>query len=240
MKTLMLNQKSKLKINEVKNFINNLKTYENMFTIFPSSIYMKDFIESGFHVGTQNIAEKDLASQTGEITAEQVKELGCKYVIIGHSERRINQKENKDILINKFNEAIKNNLNIIYCVGESLVEYKLKNTENFIYKELNEVLKEIKDINKVKELYIAYEPIWAIGTGVIPTDYEIEKISKMIKEYLNENSINAKILYGGSVSDNNIENLIKLENIDGFLIGGASNDYKKVKRMCEININSTK
>ena len=124
MKKLMLNQKSGLTYNDIKTYVTKLKTSQNNFVLFPSSIYLNEFIESGYQCGIQNIAEKNEFNQTGEITAKQAISIGCKYVIIGHSERRNNQNENSQVLINKFNNALENNLNIIYCVGESLVEYK--------------------------------------------------------------------------------------------------------------------
>lgn len=239
MKILMLNQKSGLKYKDIKTYVTKLKTYQKNFTIFPSSLYLKDFIESGYNTGIQNIAEKDADNQTGEITGSQAVSLGVKSVIIGHSERRNNQKETPDILVNKFNEAINNQLGIIYCIGETLVEYKLKNTNTVLYNELEEVLSKV-DKTEIKDLYIAYEPIWAIGSGMTPSTYEIEGITSNIKKYLSDKNINAKVLYGGSVNTKNIEELSKIEILDGFLVGGASNDYSKVIKMCELVNNSTK
>ena len=239
MKTLMLNQKSGLKYDDIVTYVSELKLYQNNFVVFPSSLYIRDFIDANYFVGIQNIAEKDIPNQTGEITAEQALSLDVKYVIIGHSERRINNKEDSDVLINKFNEAVKNNMKIVYCVGESLVEYRLNETNSVIFNELDSVLSKI-DKTKIKELYIAYEPIWAIGSGEIPTNLEIENVFRIINSYLDEHNIEAKILYGGSVKPENIEELCQVEGIDGFLVGGASNDYKKVKKMCEIINNTTK
>lgn len=232
MKILMLNQKSGMKYKDIETYVTELKTYQKNFTIFPSSLYLKDFIESGYNTGIQNIAEKNIDNQTGEITASQAVSLGVKSVIIGHSERRLNQKETAEVLVNKFNEAINNKLNIVYCIGESLVEYKLKNTNMILYNELDEVLTKINK-NELKDLYIAYEPIWAIGSGMTPTAFEIEGIISNIKKYLDDKNIKAKVLYGGSVNDKNIEELSKIEVVDGFLVGGASNDYNKVIKMCE-------
>ncbi|MCR5787667.1 MAG: triose-phosphate isomerase [Bacilli bacterium] len=238
MKILMLNQKTGMFYKDIETYVSNLKIYRKNFTIFPSSIYASKFVDAGYSTGLQNIAEKDEKNQTGEITARQASEAGINFVIIGHSERRINQKEGSKVLINKFNEAIKNDLDIVYCVGESLVEYKLKDTDRIILKELNDILSEVK-IPDSTNLYIAYEPIWAIGTGLTPTEFEIKNVSNTIINYLTNNNIKAKILYGGSVNDKNIEELSKIDNIDGFLVGGASNDYKKVIEMCEILMNST-
>ena len=144
-----------------------------------------------------------------------------------------------EVLINKFNEALNNKLTIVYCIGESLVEYKLKNTNTVLFNELDEVLSKI-DKSLIKDLYIAYEPIWAIGSGMTPTSLEISNITTYIKDYLTNNNIKAKVLYGGSVNDKNIEELSKIDVVDGFLVGGASNDYNKVIKMCEIVNNSTK
>ena len=239
MKKLMLNQKSGLKYNDIETYVTNLKSYQKNFTIFPSSIYINDFVKSGYDTGIQNIAEKTADNQTGEITASQAVSIGAKSVIIGHSERRNNQNETSEILVNKFNEALNYGLNIVYCIGESLVEYKMKNTNTVLFNELDEVLSKI-DKTLIKDLYIAYEPIWAIGSGMTPTMLEISNITSYIKDYLNNNNINAKVLYGGSVNDKNIEQLNQIEVLDGFLVGGASNDYNKVISMCEILNNSTK
>ena len=239
MKTLMLNQKSGLLYGDIETYVTNLKIYQKNFTVFPSSIYIKSFVESGYNTGIQNIAEKNIGNQTGEITAQQASSIGIKTVIIGHSERRLNQKETADVLVNKFNEALENEMNIVYCIGESLVEYKNKETNSVLFKELNDVLLKV-DKSSLKDLYIAYEPIWAIGSGMTPTSLEIGNIVTYIKDYLSDNNINAKVLYGGSVNDKNIEELCKIDNLDGFLVGGASNDYNKVIKMCEIINNSTK
>ena len=239
MKTLMLNQKSGLKYKDIVTYVSELKTYQKNFTVFPSSIYVKEFVETGYNTGIQNIAEKEAGNQTGEVTASQATSIGIKSVIIGHSERRANQKEDADVLVNKFNEALENKLDIVYCIGETLVEYKMKETNSVLFKELNDVLLNV-DKDKIKKLYIAYEPIWAIGSGMTPSTLEIENITKYIKEYLETNHIKAKVLYGGSVNDNNIDELNKINVLDGFLVGGASNDYKKVIKMCEIINNSTK
>ena len=128
----------------------------------------------------------------------------------------------------------------MYCVGESLVEYKLKDTNKTIVNELSDVLLKVKIPSNIK-LYIAYEPIWAIGTGLIPTNYEIEKVMQLIKNFMEESNLsNYEVLYGGSVNDATIDELLKVNEIDGFLVGGASNDYKKTINICEKLRNSTK
>lgn len=233
MKTLMLNQKSAMKYNDIAEYIENLKSLNNKFIIIPSSLYIKEFKDAGYTVGIQNIAQKDEKNQTGEITASQAVSTGVTHVIIGHSERRANQNETSDILFDKFEEAIKNDLTVIFCVGENLVDYKLKNTDKVIYEQLDGVFKNV-DKSKLTNIYIAYEPCWAIGTGMVPTNFEISKVASLIKKYFEDIDSNIKVLYGGSVNETNISNLNEVENIDGFLVGGASNDYKKVIEMVNI------
>ena len=239
MKILMLNQKSKMRYSQIETYVTKLRMYSKNFIIFPSNIYVSKFTESGFQTGIQNIAENDRENQTGEITANQAKSAGIKYCIIGHSERRTNQFENSEILLNKFNEALNAELNIVYCVGETLVEYKMNETNNVIYNELDDIFSKI-DKSKIKNLYIAYEPLWAIGSGITPTSIEIDNVSKYIKGYLDDKNIKGNVLYGGSVNDENIDTLIQMDSIDGFLVGGASNDHKKVEKMIGIVNKTTK
>ena len=239
MKKIMLNQKSGMNYSDIKTYVTKLKTYQTRFTIFPTELYIKEFIENGYITGIQNIATGNQKNQTGETTAKQAKSIGIKSVIIGHSERRQNQRENNEDLAKKFESAVNEGLDIVFCIGENLVDYKLKETENILLNELNGVFDTV-DLSKIKNLSIAYEPIWAIGTGIMPSNFEISKIGKFIRDYLNKKEVTASILYGGSVNDENIENLLEINEIDGFLVGGASNDYNKVIKMCEIAMNSTK
>ena len=240
MKTLMLNQKTGMMFKDIETYVSMMKVYQNKFILFPSDIYLNYCIERGYTCGSQNIAQSDEKNQTGEVTGKQLYNIGVKYVIIGHSERRQNQNETAKILINKFNNAINNDLTIVYCIGESLVDYKLGNTEQVITSQLSDVLKNVELPDKAK-LYVAYEPIWAIGTGLTPTINEIQNVASVIKEFLASLSINNfEVLYGGSVNNENIESLFEADNIDGYLIGGASNNYEKTTDICEKTINSTK
>ena len=123
MKTLMLNQKSGVDYSEIETYVTKTKVYQKNFVIFPSSIYISKFVESGFNTGIQNIAENQTKNQTGEITSKQAANIGVRYAIIGHSERRINQKETDSVLVNKINCANSEKLNIVFCIGESLIDY---------------------------------------------------------------------------------------------------------------------
>ncbi len=173
-------------------------------------------------VGAQNCHHyHDYGAHTGQVNSIMLKNAGAKYVILGHSENR-NLGESDNIINLKIKSAIKSGLKIIFCIGETLKERKAKKTNNILKKQIERGLRNIKNKSKI---IIAYEPVWSIGTGVIPKEEDlIQTISfiktRFIKKY-------PKILYGGSVNSNNAEILKKIPNIDGFLIGGASQNSKK-------------
>ena len=148
-----------------------------------------------------------------------LKNVGAKYVIIGHSENRQAGETNK--LINlKIKSALNSGLKVIFCIGESLKEKRKKITKKVLNKQIKLGLNKIKNRNKI---LIAYEPVWSIGTGLIPKSYELFNTLNFIKKKIK----NAKVLYGGSVNPKNIRELKSINNVDGFLIGGASQDSKK-------------
>ena len=148
-----------------------------------------------------------------------LKSVGANYIILGHSENR--KKGETDKIINlKIKSAIKANLKVILCIGETLKE-KSKKTKSIISKQIRIGLKKIQK----SKLFIAYEPVWAIGTGNIPNIRELENTVNFIKKRFKGKL--PKILYGGSVSPNNIDDLKKITSLDGFLIGGASKNSKK-------------
>ena len=160
-----------------------------------------------------------------------LKNVGAKYVILGHSENR--QLGETDNLINlKIKSAIKSGLKIIFCIGETLKERRQKKTNQILKRQIEKGLKSIKNKSKI---IIAYEPVWSIGTGVIPKEADLNKTisfikSRFVKKY-------PKILYGGSVNTNNVSILKKIPNIDGFLIGGASQIPKKFIDIIKKTIN---
>jgi len=160
-----------------------------------------------------------------------LKNVGAKFVILGHSENR--QLGETDNLINlKIKSAIKSGLKIIFCIGETLKERRQKKTNQILKKQIEKGLKSIKNKSKI---IIAYEPVWSIGTGVIPKEADLNKTilfikSRFVKKY-------PKILYGGSVNNNNVSILKKIASIDGFLIGGASQNPKKFIDIIKKTIN---
>ncbi len=171
-------------------------------------------------VGAQNCHEhKTYGAFTGSINSIMLKNVGAKYVIIGHSENRQTGESNK--LINlKIKSALRSGLKVIFCIGETLQEKRKKITKKVLIKQIKFGLDKIK--NK-KNILVAYEPVWSIGTGLIPKSRELHETINFVKK----NIKNTKVLYGGSVNPKNIYELKSIDNIDGYLIGGASQDSKK-------------
>tara|TARA_B100001093_G_C26418367_1_gene838703 strand:- start:12 stop:734 length:723 start_codon:yes stop_codon:yes gene_type:complete len=212
-------------LHKVVKFFKNFK--KNKFTKIiycpPSTLIRpmsKKLKNSRIDVGAQNCHEnKSFGSFTGSINAAMLKNVGAKYVIIGHSENRQNGENNK--LINlKIKNALETGLKVIFCIGETLNEKKKKNTRKVLNTQITEGLKKIRF---KKDILIAYEPVWSIGTGLIPKPKELYDIISFIKK----NNKNCKVLYGGSVNPKNIYELKSISNIDGYLIGGASHSPNK-------------
>ena len=172
-------------------------------------------------VGAQNCHhQNDYGALTGSINAKMIKGVGANYVILGHSENR--QRGESDKLINlKIKTALNNNLKVIFCIGETIKEKRNKKTNQVLSRQLKLGLQGLK-FNK--NLIIAYEPVWAIGSGMIPTSEDLFKTINFIKSKVKKS---VKVLYGGSVNDKNITELKTINNIDGYLIGGASQNSKK-------------
>ena len=172
-----------------------------------------------FYSAAQNCHWENSGAFTGEISVSMIKDCGANYVIIGHSENR--QSGETDKLINlKIKSAIKSNLKVIFCIGETLQQKRKKITKQVLNKQIRFGLNKIKIKNNI---ILAYEPVWSIGTGVIPKKNELFETINFIKKKINK----CKVLYGGSVNPKNIIVLKSIDNIDGFLIGGASQDPNK-------------
>ena len=184
--------------------------------------FVKKLKKTKIEIGAQNCHHSyDYGAYTGQVNSIMLKNVGSKYIILGHSENR--QLGETDNLINlKIKNAIKSGLKVIFCIGETLKQRKEKKTNQILKKQINKGLKSIK--NK-SQIMIAYEPVWSIGTGVIPKEAALTQTILFIKSRFKNKY--PKILYGGSVNGNNIEKLKKIPNIDGFLIGGASQNSKK-------------
>ena len=199
--------------------------------IAPASIYidhLKEILNDyEIKIGAQNIDFLETGARTGEISASMIKDLGCEFSIIGHSERRILFDETNQIIQKKLIQANKNSVIPILCIGESAEENQANNTFNVLKKQIIEAL---QDIAELSSLIIAYEPVWAIGSGKIPNSEEINSIHEMIKDVVQSRFPKIgleSVLYGGSVNLKNAPSMFKQKNIDGALIGGASLDGKE-------------
>ena len=182
----------------------------------------KKLMNSSIEVGAQNCHEQQTyGAFTGSVNSAMLKSVGAKYVIIGHSENR--QAGETNIIINqKIKSALNSGLKVIFCIGESLNEKRKKKTKQVLNRQIGLGLNNIKSKNK-KNIIIAYEPVWSIGTGLIPKSNELLDTINFIKKKYSK----FKVIYGGSVNPKNINELKSVNNIDGFLIGGASQDPKK-------------
>ena len=214
-------------LNSLKKVIKFLKTFKKSKKIKiiycpPNTLIdlmTKKFLKTRIEVGAQNCHQSlSYAPLTGSINPSMLKSVGAKYVIIGHSENR--QAGETDKLINlKVKTAIKSGLKVIFCIGETLGHKRKKITKRILLRQIKLGLDKVQK----KNIIIAYEPVWSIGTGIIPKSDELLKTIDFIKNKLKNN----KVLYGGSVNPKNIRDLKSIKNIDGFLIGGASQEPRK-------------
>ena len=177
-------------------------------------------------IGSQNCYQKDhFSSNTAAISPYMIKSVGANYTLVGHSDNR-SEGDTNEMLKNKVIFALKNNLKVVFCIGENKIEKKNKKTFIVLKKQIINVLE--KKFNK-NNIIVAYEPIWSIGTGKIPTKNELEETIIYIKKILNQiyRKKSPAVLYGGSVDGNSVKIFKDIKEIDGFLIGGASKSSKK-------------
>ena len=210
--------------NETKEYLQNLKKIdfgEVKVAVFPpfTALFEDDII------GAQNAYPAVNGAYTGEIGLEQLNEFNIKRILIGHSERRHILNESQEFIAKKFNFYKEHNFEIFYCIGEPL-EIRKKGLKAVV-EYLKEQLKGID--SEYENLIIAYEPVWAIGTGVSASVDEIKETHAEIRKFTNR-----PIIYGGSVKLNNIKEILSIENVDGVLVGSASLDVEVFKEMIEI------
>ena len=218
-------------INSINNYINKKKSKKNKVIFCVPSTLISHFSsklkKSKIFIGAQNCHYLDeYGPHTGSINSKMIKSAGAKYVILGHSENRIDG-DTDNLINNKIKSAIKNNLVVIFCIGETLKQRKQNLTNKILSMQINKGLKLVKSL---KNIIVSYEPVWSIGTGIVPTNNELNKTVSFIRNKLNKkfhNKYSVKIIYGGSVNAKNIRKLITIQGINGFLIGGASQSGKK-------------
>ncbi len=237
-KLIIANLKMNTKPSEFKDYAMTLATKaklsKNSIVVCPPFTHLvaaREFLGgSKVAYGAQNISDEEKGSFTGEISASMIKDLGATYVILGHSDRRNKFKENDKLINKKIKTALANGLKVILCVGESLQVRESKQASAFVRKQIDDDLKGIYE-NELEGVVIAYEPIWAIGTGKNATNKDISKMVGVIRKEI-ETQFSAKaaqkaiVIYGGSITINNYKKIISNEDINGVLIGGASLDVE--------------
>ncbi len=187
--------------------------------------------------GAQNISSEKSGACTGEISNEMVKDCGADYTLIGHSETRRKFKETPESINQKIIRALEVNLKVILCIGETKYERTTKKTKLSLKRQLDTALKGLYE-NELRNIMIAYEPIWAIGTGKTPTPKEIEDTVKDIKDIIADNfTVRAaekmNVLYGGSITESNCSQFSKIKGISGLLVGGACLNAKSFANICK-------
>jgi len=204
-------------------FLEETNTLNKVIVALPTP-YLTSFSDCNISIAAQNVSPFDSGSFTSQVSAEMLKDCGIDYCIIGHSESRNLLNETNEDIFNKYNQLSKNSIKPIICVGESRNVREDNQTSSFITDQLNFFS------SKDEDVIIAYEPIWAIGSGLIPAVSDINEVCELIKSLVT----NAKILYGGSVNEKNATHLLNNSNIDGLLVGGASLDPKEFANIAQL------
>ena len=220
--------------NEINDYLREISKIENKnVVICPTSIYIPYFLKKKFEVGIQNTFSHEKGSYTGEVSPNQARSLGVRYTILGHSERRAQFDENDSLINQKVIEALNADLYVILCIGETLEERNMLKTDKILKRQ---VLNGLRDIEKIDNVIVAYEPVWAIGTGVVPSNKEIKATISYIKTIIDNlySDNHVRILYGGSITEKNVASLNSIKEIDGFLIGGASLNSKTFLKIIEV------
>ncbi len=230
-KILVANLKMNLNYEEIINYKNILSNCDcSNLIVCPSNIYLELLRGQKFSLGAQDGYYIDKGAYTGEVSFYQLKDL-VSYCIVGHSERRRLFGESNELISRKVESCTKNGVTPILCVGETIDEHNSKITDEIISKQL-------QALHVSNNIIIAYEPVYAIGSGIIPSYEDIKSTHSFIKEEMKRlYNIDVKVLYGGSVNLENAKSICFIENVDGLLIGGASNDPNNILNMLnEINL----
>lgn len=231
MKYIIGNLKMNLLEEEVNKYILDMYEFNHNNIIFaPTSIYLKQFVNSNLHVSAQDVSFEENGAYTGDISALQLKSIGVEYSIVGHSERRKYYDDNKYIN-QKIKMCLKNNIKPILCIGENLLDRQNNNVSNILSDDIDKCFDGLSN-NDISKIIVAYEPLWSIGTGIVPSNDEIFETVDFIKKLIYEKyNTNVHVLYGGSINEKNIIEFEKIKNLDGYLIGGSSIDSNKFRKI---------
>ena len=200
------------------------------------SLFLHAFDKDSFSVGTQNVSHLDNGAHTGELSVDMLKEAGCKYAIVGHSERREDQGESSELVALKAKKCVAAGVTPIICVGESLEIREADNVESFVCEQLDALINAMS-VDELSKTVIAYEPIWAIGTGKTASPEQAQEVHEFIRGYFSkvdsQLAQGLRIVYGGSVKPDNAKTLFAQNDVDGGLIGGASLKAEDFISICQ-------
>ncbi len=224
-------------INNIISELNNISEIKNSIIICPPFTNLTQvgneiskYNKNNMFLGAQNCYHQPKGAFTGEISIEMLTALNCQYIIVGHSERRAYFCETDAEINKKILALLASGVTPILCIGETLEERKSENTFNILKSQLDACLKGIPK-EKISEVVVAYEPVWAIGTGISATVQEIEEAHNWLREYFTKNyseiGEEVYLLYGGSLNNNNAPQILSVHNVNGGLIGGASLEADK-------------
>lgn len=221
-------------LDTIKSIVDNLnsakldpKTEVVIAPPYPYIMWTKEHLKAPtVAVAAQDAADRDNCAFTGEVSVRQVQDVGATWVILGHSERRTIIKESDELVAKKTKFALDNGLPVILCIGETLEERKANDTLKVVQRQLAAVLSEVTDKNAWNNIVVAYEPVWAIGTGLSASPEDAQEVHAEIRKFLKAKidgvADSIRIIYGGSVNGKNCKDLAGKADIDGFLVGGAS------------------
>ncbi len=209
--------------------------------ICPPSIYLQQMngllLDQVIYLGGQDLSDEISGPFTGEISGAMLKELGCQYVLVGHSERRMRHQESNDLVVKKAGVAISSGLKPVICVGETLAQRQSGQMAQVLTEQVEVILRGLDQ--QLDQIVLAYEPIWAIGTGQTASAQQAQEVHALIRGIIEKKdpmiAQNLCIIYGGSVKSNNASELLKMSDIDGLLVGGASLAASEFLSICTAN-----
>ena len=226
---------------DLKSDLFNKETESAQVIILPPHVYLKtvatDLGSTSILIGAQDADERESGSVTGGVSARMLRDVGCGYVLLGHSERRNIFNESNGVIFQKLKQVLNVGLKAIVCIGENLEQRNSGQVLKVISSQLETIISQ-EILPQSEKLLIAYEPVWAIGSNesasIQQIEYALSKIRKILKDVDINLSESTRILYGGSVTEKNIAEILAIDGIDGVLIGGASLDAKSFNEICRI------
>lgn len=234
MKYFVLNHKMNLTYSEILSYqeqVQKLDFSRVHFVVAPSYPYLSFFRNCPFEVCSQNVSFRKDGALTGEVSASQLSSLGVSYTIVAHSERRHIMKESDSDFIAKITLLLETNIKPIFCIGETQQEREQGLTDYVLKTQIEAIFSHFS-MAELKNIILAYEPVWAIGTGKVAQNEDIFHTISSLKEFIvSKYQVDLPVLYGGSVNPSNIKSLETVTNIDGYLIGGAGLDPNKIEAM---------